>query len=166
MLSHFSHVQLFVTLLTVALQAPLSMGFSRQEYWSELTCTSPGSLPNPETEPRGQTHVSWVSCIGKQIFTTAPLGKPLGQSINTIFKRLLFLVFLIDWTLMSFSHAHIGSEPFLGSSHRYFLMSLSYFLQVFQSFTVLIRLINWYLIYKKQRMSPIYIMHPFGTPDI
>ena len=51
MLSHFSHVQLFVTLLTVALQAPLSMGFSRQEYWSELTCTSPGSLPNPEIEP-------------------------------------------------------------------------------------------------------------------
>ena len=51
MLSHFSHVQLFVTLLTVARQVPLSMRFSRQEYWSELPCTSPGSLPNPEIEP-------------------------------------------------------------------------------------------------------------------
>ena len=41
----------FVTLWTVALQAPLSMGFSRQEYWSGLPCPSPGDLPNPETEP-------------------------------------------------------------------------------------------------------------------
>ena len=36
LLSHFSHVQLFVTLWTVACQAPLSMGFSRQEYWSGI----------------------------------------------------------------------------------------------------------------------------------
>ena len=38
MLSNFSHVQLFVTLLTIACQAPLSMGLSRQEYWIELSC--------------------------------------------------------------------------------------------------------------------------------
>ena len=37
MFSHFSHVQLFVTLWTIACQAPLSMGFSRQEYWSGLS---------------------------------------------------------------------------------------------------------------------------------
>ena len=36
---------------TVALQAPLSMGFSRQEYWSGLPCLPPGDLPNPGTEP-------------------------------------------------------------------------------------------------------------------
>ena len=35
---HFSHVRLFVTLWTVACQAPLSMGFSRQDYWSGLPC--------------------------------------------------------------------------------------------------------------------------------
>ena len=35
------------TLLTIALQAPLSMGFSRQEYWSGLPCPSPGNPPNP-----------------------------------------------------------------------------------------------------------------------
>ena len=40
--SCFSHVQLFVTLWTLALQAPLSMGFSGQEYWSGLPCPSPG----------------------------------------------------------------------------------------------------------------------------
>ena len=37
---------------TVARQAPLSMGFSRQEYWSGLLCPPPGDLPNPGIEPR------------------------------------------------------------------------------------------------------------------
>ena len=47
-----SSVQLYVTPWTVAQQAPLSMEFSRQEYWSELPFPSPGDLPNPGTEPR------------------------------------------------------------------------------------------------------------------
>ena len=47
MLSHFSCVQLFVMLWTVARQAPLSMGFSRQEYWSGLSCSPPGDFPDP-----------------------------------------------------------------------------------------------------------------------
>ena len=47
-----SRVRLFVTTWTVALHVPLSMGFSRQEYWSGLPCPSPGDLPNPEIEPR------------------------------------------------------------------------------------------------------------------
>ena len=41
----------FVTPGTVALQAPLSMGFSRQEYWSGLPCPSPGNLPDSEIKP-------------------------------------------------------------------------------------------------------------------
>ena len=49
--SHFSCVQLFVTPRTVAYQAPLSMGFSRQEYWSGLPFPSPGDLPDPGIEP-------------------------------------------------------------------------------------------------------------------
>ena len=47
-----SRVRLFVTLWTVAHQAPPSMGFSRQEYWSGLPFPSPGDLPNPGIEPR------------------------------------------------------------------------------------------------------------------
>ena len=47
-----SCVQLFVTPWTVACQAPLSMGFSRQEYWSGLPFPSPGELPDPGIEPR------------------------------------------------------------------------------------------------------------------
>ena len=51
MLSCFSHVQLLATLWTVAHQAPLSMGFSRQEHWSGLPCPPPGDLPDPGIEP-------------------------------------------------------------------------------------------------------------------
>ena len=51
MLSGFSHVQLFETPWTVAHQAPLSMGFSRQGYWSGLPCPPPGALPDPGIEP-------------------------------------------------------------------------------------------------------------------
>ena len=47
-----SHVQHFVTPWTVACQAPLSSGFSRQEYWSGLPCPPPGDLPNPGAKRR------------------------------------------------------------------------------------------------------------------
>ena len=52
LLSRFSCVQLCATLWTAASQALLSMGFSRQEYWSGLPCPPPGYLPNPRMEPR------------------------------------------------------------------------------------------------------------------
>ena len=48
--SCFSHFQLFAARRTVARQAPLSMGFSRQEHWSGLPCPSPRNLPNPGIE--------------------------------------------------------------------------------------------------------------------
>ena len=59
----FSTAQLFATLWTEACQAPLSMGFSRQEYWSELSFASPGDLPNPRVEP-------CISCIDRQVLVT------------------------------------------------------------------------------------------------
>ena len=52
MLSHFSHVWLFVILWTVARRAPLSMGFSRQGYRSGLPCPPLGDLPDPKIEPQ------------------------------------------------------------------------------------------------------------------
>ena len=52
MLSHFSCVRLFVTLWTVAHQAPLSMGFSRQEHWSGLPCPLLGIFPTWGSNPR------------------------------------------------------------------------------------------------------------------
>ena len=55
LLSCFSHVRLFITLWTVAHQAPLSMRFSRQEYWSGLPCLLQRNLPNPRIKPRSST---------------------------------------------------------------------------------------------------------------
>ena len=72
--SSLSHVRLFVTLWTVAHQAPLSMGFSRQEYWSGFPFPSPGDLPDPGTEP-----TSLVSpALTDGFFTNAPPGKPIS----------------------------------------------------------------------------------------
>ena len=51
MLSHFSHVQLFETVWTIACQAPLSMGFSREECWSGLLFLPPGNPPDPGIKP-------------------------------------------------------------------------------------------------------------------
>ena len=61
-LSCFSCVQLFTTPWTSACQAPLSMGFSRQEYWNGLLLVPPRDLPDPGIKPT--TH---VSCICKQV---------------------------------------------------------------------------------------------------
>ena len=62
-LSRFSRVQLLATLWTVARQAPLSMGFPRQEYWSGLPCPPPGG----SSQPRDRTRISYVSCIGRRV---------------------------------------------------------------------------------------------------
>ena len=51
MLNCFSHVLLFATLSAIACQAPLSLGFSSQEYWSGLPCSPPGDFPNPGIQP-------------------------------------------------------------------------------------------------------------------
>ena len=51
-LSRFSRVRLFATLWAIACQAPLSMGFPRQEYWSGLPFPPPGDLPDPGIEPK------------------------------------------------------------------------------------------------------------------
>ena len=62
-----SHVQLFATPRTVVRQAPLSMGFSRQEYWNRLPFLPPGDIPDPGIEP--------TSYISGRFFTAEPPGK-------------------------------------------------------------------------------------------
>ena len=74
-----SHVQLFGTLWTVDLQAPLSMGSSRQKCWCGLPFPSPGDLPDPGIEPASAASPA----LSSGFFTTVPPGKPLS-----------FLVFL------------------------------------------------------------------------
>ena len=64
-----SCVQLLVTPWTIAHQAPLSMGFSRQEYWSGLPFPPPGDLPDPGIKPTSPT-------LAGGFFTTEPPGRP------------------------------------------------------------------------------------------
>ena len=64
-----SHVQLFVTSLTIAYPASQSRGFSRQEYWSGLPFPSPGDLPDPGIEPRSPA-------LYADTLPTEPPGKP------------------------------------------------------------------------------------------
>ena len=65
-----SHVRLFATPWTIAHQAPPSMGFSRQEYWSGLPFPSPEDLPNPGIEPRSPE-------LQADALTSEPPRKPL-----------------------------------------------------------------------------------------
>ena len=71
MLSHFNRVCLFATLWTVACQAPLSTGFSRQEYWNGLPCPAPGDIPNPGIEPMSLTSPA----LAGGFFTTSATWK-------------------------------------------------------------------------------------------
>ena len=75
-LNHFSCVWLFANLWTVAHQAPLSMGFPRQEYWSGLLCLLPGHLPDSGIEPVSLTSPALTG----RFFTTEPPEKPLKSS--------------------------------------------------------------------------------------
>ena len=71
MLSCFTHIRLFVNQWTVAHQAPLSMGLSRQGYWSESPCPPPGE----SSWPRDRNCVSSNSCMAGWFFTIEPPGK-------------------------------------------------------------------------------------------
>ena len=64
-----------VTPGTVAGQAPLSMGFSRQEYWSRLPFLTPGDLLSPGIEPE-------APALAGSFFTPEPLGKPCSLSCH------------------------------------------------------------------------------------
>ena len=67
--SSLSRVRLFVTPWTAAYQAPPSMGFSRQEYWSGVPFPSPGDLPDPGIEPSSPASQA-------DALTSEPPGKP------------------------------------------------------------------------------------------
>ena len=62
---------------TVAHQAPPSMGFSRQEYWSGLLFPSPGDLPDPGIEPRSPA-------LQADALTSEPPGKPIYKFISQV----------------------------------------------------------------------------------
>ena len=99
MLSHFSCVRFFVTLQTVARQAPLSMGFSRQEYWSGLPCPPLGDLPSPGIWPASRVSPA----LADGFFTTSTTWET--QTIPQFKKKELSLVIN--------THIHTGTRLYL-----------------------------------------------------
>ena len=118
MLSHFSRVQLFVTLWTVACQASLSMRISRQEHWGELSCPPPGDLPDSGIEPISlmspalagrffTTSATWeVSAAAAKSLQSCPTlcdpidGSPPGSPVPGILQART-----LEWVGISFSNA-------------------------------------------------------------
>ena len=70
-----------VTLQTVACQAPLSLEFSRQEYWSGLPFPNPGDFPNPRIEPESPASLG----LADGFFTAEPSGKTYIQIYSHTF---------------------------------------------------------------------------------
>ena len=77
----------FVTPWAVAHQAPLSMGFSRQEYWSRLSFPPPGNLLDQGIEPLSPA-------LAGELFTTEPPGKPMLLSYSAAYFKLVILALL------------------------------------------------------------------------
>ena len=76
-LSHFSRAWLFATPWTAAGQAPLSLGFSRQEHWSGFSCSPPADLPDPGIEPTLPSLTSPALAVG--FFTTSATWEALKE---------------------------------------------------------------------------------------
>ena len=123
-ISCFRHVWHFATVWTVARQALLSMRFSRQEYWSGLTCPPPGDLPNP-----GIARASPGSlALAGGFFTTESPGKPADYSGNLyfissqmfcasfsfFFKFLTadIMMLLLLWLITNFCRKHFLARPY------------------------------------------------------
>ena len=115
-----SCILLFATSWTVAHQAPLSMEFSRQEYWSGLPFPTPGDLPDPGIKP---TSLESPALAGG-FFTTEPLRKPNHgitaipvlsiHLVTSCFSFLLLLITLLVCLLFCFTY------PFLILSTIYY----------------------------------------------
>ena len=94
-LSCFSHVWPFATPWTIAHQAPLSMGFSRQEYWSGLSCPPPWNLPSYDNvlyvikHPLSLYIVAWIVCM---ILSVISIISRLKNSSRFCHRRMVRLV--------------------------------------------------------------------------
>ena len=125
-----------VTPWTVACQAPLSMGFSRQEHWSRLPFPSPGNFPNPGIKPRssriaGRFPTDWA--MNKQ-FQILPMGHVSNQlqvplfikymlNLATKFVQILHMEFYSETNALHFKRPMLATLKHLisNSSHEFFV---------------------------------------------
>ena len=110
----FRHVQLFTVPWTIAHSAPLSMGSSRQAYWSEVPCPPPGDLPDPGNEP---TSFGSPALAGGFFTTKTTWAAPLCQSYGSY-------IFVFSGTSIV---PYIGAVPTCISTHRRTPFSVSFF---------------------------------------
>ena len=103
-----SHVQLFATQWTVAYQAPLSVGFSRQEYWSGLPFPSPGDLPDPGIEPGSPA-------LQADVLPSEPPGKP-SSILGWVINNMVALTELNSYSIKYVPPSPVGSVPAWGRS--------------------------------------------------
>ena len=96
-------VQLFATLQTVACQAPPSMGFSRQEYWSGLPFLSPGEFPDPGIKPRSPA--MQADSLPPELNVTSRFNK-----VWRLIQALLFLIFHYQ-ILIFFETSNLSQSP-------------------------------------------------------
>ena len=124
-LNCFSHVQVFATLRTVPCQAPLSMGFSRQEYCSGLPCPPPGDLLDPGIKPMSlvsptlaggffTTSATWeAQSTGDQFHSVAQscptLCDPMDYSSPSSSVHGILQARVLEWVAIPFSRG--SSQP-------------------------------------------------------
>ena len=108
-----SCVQLFVTLWAVAHQAPLSMGFSRQKYWSGLPWPPPGDLPNPGIEP--SSLMSPV--LASRFFTTSTTWEACVRGENPLNLQVTFSRACFSYSKLSVSRNDPRVRLSLSSGH-------------------------------------------------
>ena len=116
-----SRVRLFATPRTIICQAPLSMGFSRQEYWSRLPCPPPGDLPNPGIKPRSPT------LQADSLLSEAP-GKPIGgfkkaKSLSTSYIFKIMSILLADRPSSVYKFLLVSAFNFSRHLHCFFLLN-------------------------------------------
>ena len=107
-----SRVQLFVTAWTVAYQAPLPMGFSRQQYWSGLPFPSPADLSNPGIEPRSPA-------LQTDSLPSEPPGKSVYQASKKKKKKYhepIYVIYLSLWLFQRKSFQLLKSLHLWGDS--------------------------------------------------
>ena len=122
-----SRVQLFATPWTVAPQAPLSMGFSRQEYWSGLPFPSPGDLPNPGMEARSPALQAdalpselkgfAMLCYAKSLQSCPTLCDPIDGSLPGSPVPGILQARTLEWVAISFSNAWKWNVKVKSPSH-------------------------------------------------
>ena len=117
--SCFSCVRLFATLSTVACQARMSMGFSRQEYWSELPWPSPRDVPNPRIKPISLGLLCWQ--VGS--LPLVPHGKP----------PILLQILVISVFTLLFQISQARALFYESCLQSFFLLSVFYFSNLFSS---------------------------------